>query len=95
VEPDPFGEKPKSSWWRVDSQDRPPTRYARPLALVVGIVAFVPDSAWGMDRIDRVLVLSLITIVPGLVLERSWKARNRRRAEVLRISPESQPDNAR
>jgi len=79
-----FGEKPVSSWrraWRWINTERAPKRYARTAGAVGPVAGVFLTAGDGLDKPTRVFIVVSLTVIPPLVVEGWWRARERRRAE--------------
>jgi hypothetical protein len=87
---DPFCEKPVP-WWRSlfrSGKGHAPKRYARFVGFFGPLSGFILQSGDGLSKPERLAIFAGLSLIPPYVVERWWRARERRQDERLLVLPE-------
>lgn len=82
---DPFGERPVV-WWRrllKSKTGRAPKRYAVVAGAFGPISGLVLHKGDGLDGATRAAIFVALSLIPPFIVERWWRARERRQEEQL------------
>lgn len=87
---DPFCEKPVP-WWRSllrSGKGYAPKRYARFAGFFGPLSGFILQSGDGLSKPERLVIFAGLSLIPPYVVERWWRARERRQDQRLLVRPE-------
>lgn len=85
LECNPFGET-QVPWRRSllwSGKSRAPRRYAGTAAVLGPLAGLVLQSGDGLDEGTRLAIVAVASLVPPYVVESWWRARERRRQELV------------